>query len=80
MFTLVTPPGGGPPLHHHENEDELFSVLEGRGDSSAVALVSLRFGILAAPIVRPAVTQLRNVHMAASEVSTNTSNAKTIPK
>ncbi len=32
-----------------------------RGDSSAVALVILLFGILDEPIVRPAVTQLRNV-------------------
>lgn len=33
----------------------------GRGDSSAVGLVTLLLGILTAPVVRPAVTQFRNV-------------------
>ena len=33
----------------------------GRGDASTAAIVTLLFGILAAPVVRPAVTQLRNV-------------------
>jgi quercetin dioxygenase-like cupin family protein len=30
LFEDITPPGGGPPPHYHLNEDELFTLHEGR--------------------------------------------------
>jgi mannose-6-phosphate isomerase-like protein (cupin superfamily) len=32
MLEETTPVGGGPPLHRHRDEDEWFSVLDGRAE------------------------------------------------